>query len=683
MIRTAIVGMGVVTPAAIGVPAFAEALLHGRRNISFLTGVPIPRGKNAVGRVNNVAFERPDRAYAMAEFAAREALSGFQHPDLAIIVSTISGDGEAAEKRYPSLKKGFPDESLRPPLEQFPNGVIANRLARLFGSQGPRLVVTNACASGNIALGIALDWIRLGRCTRALVVGVDLAKLSSIWGAERSGFVGHALRPFDAERDGSILGEGAAALLLTADHLLAGAQPAAWLDGFGCVCDDGAGAITLHESGSGLYRAMKSAIEDGACALQEVEYVNAHAPGTKGIDLIETRAIADLFGIHDLAINSTKSITTHLSGASAIAEVIATILQMKGGFIHGNVGLKNPDPKLKRRVAGPEAVPAKINVAISNACGGGGANTSVLLRAPQGTRRSEPADAPCDEIVVTGFSSFASERSCRLENFDVYEEYPEESKYGFYNRAAQLAAVAAAVALRRGGIGPGGPYPRDRVAVVGGTFLGGSPEAAAAICAGLFEDPDALRPSHALDHGMHLGPTLVCRHYGFTGITISLTGSPVAGAQAVLVGADLVRTGRADVAVVMAYDSWDDLLARAISFLPGCALSEAKEGAAAIIIERRSGALGRGAKPVAVLTQCQFETNADTSARTGRDITGSRFRIVGQNSSGYDRAHGAFFAVTPIHGLLSHYEANGAATLVTQEDAGAPISLSLSSERGT
>src|SRR5579864_4772244 len=100
MTRAAVTGMGVVTPAAIGVPAFADALLHGHRNISVLTGVPTPRNKNAVGRVNDPAFERADRAYAMAECAAKEALSGAQHTDLAIILSTISGDGEAAEKRY-------------------------------------------------------------------------------------------------------------------------------------------------------------------------------------------------------------------------------------------------------------------------------------------------------------------------------------------------------------------------------------------------------------------------------------------------------------------------------------------------------------------------------------------------------------------------------------------------------
>lgn len=653
--RVAVTGMGVVTPAAVGVAAFTEALRSGTRRLSRINGVPVPRGKDLVGRVEGAAFAGVDKARRMAVAAAREAVGRtVLDPRTAVLVGTIAGFGEEAECRYPEIVAATPAPGLARSLRSYPNGAVLDALAALFGLRGPALVATNACASGNVALGIALDWIRRGRCDQALVVGLDVAKLSTIWGAERSGFIGYGLRPFDVDRDGAVLGDGAAALLLSADHRLDGIPPLAWIDGFGCVCDVGAGAITLNDDGSGLRRAMAGALADGGLAPEAVGYVSAHAPGTKGIDLVETIAVADLFGSRPPAVNATKSITTHLSGASAIVEVIATVLQMSGGFVHGNIGLSTPDPALRCPVEGPAVRPLRFDAALSNACGGGGANTTVLVRSGETPPPAPPAPRAAD-IVVTGVAALAPEPGGPRCTFDVVHHYPVDRQYHYYSRAAQLAAVAAARALS-GGAGPlSDGIAEDRVAVVAGTCLGGAPQAAEAIAVGLATNPNALRPSHALDHGVHLGATLVCRHYGFTGPTITLAGSAAAGVQAMVVAADLLRLCRADMAIVLAYDAWDDILAKAAALLPGCRIEAEGEGAVAFVLERRDGALRRGVKPWGRLADDRF-------------------------AQGESELTPPFFAATPFIRVLAGMAAGGTATVRVAAGLGAPVVVALERE---
>lgn len=653
--RVAITGMGVVSPAAVGVKAFAEALRNGHRTLSTLAGVPVPRGKALVGRVLASGFDGPDKAMRMAEAAAREAAdaSGGIDPNAALLVGTIAGFGEEAETHYPDIVAGRDIPGLDATLRRFPNGAVADHLAAMLGLVGPRAVATNACASGNIALGLALDWIRLGRCGQALVVGLDIAKLTTIWGAERSGFIGRALRPFDLDRDGSVLGDGAAALVLCAESRLDGAPPLAWLDGFGCVCDRGAGAITLNADGSGLRRAMAEALRDGAASPRDIGYVSAHAPGTKGIDLIETGAVADLFpaGAHP-AINSTKSITTHLAGASAIAEVVATVLQMTRGFVHGNIGLVTPDPALRCAVESAAARRLRFDAALSNACGGGGANTSVLVRAAASARPTPAVGLDLAGIVVTGAARLVPAPGAVRCAFDIRDHYPPDRKYHFCGRAAQLAAVAAARALAGTA-----DIAKDRVAVVAGTTLGGSPQAVESIASGLAANPDALLPSHALDHGMHLGATLICRHHDFTGATITLTGSASSGALAVLVAADLLRAGRADKVVAVAYDAWDEMLDTALAGLPDCraALRREGEGAAALVLERRGGSIARDEPTLAELVGADFRPSP------GRP--------------------GAFFAATPLLEAVARLERGQSSTFRVETGGGAAVEITLRASR--
>jgi 3-oxoacyl-[acyl-carrier-protein] synthase II len=621
-LRVAITGAGAVTPLGIGLAPLLDAMRIGRQGVSHLEGVPVPRGKSAVGLIRDSRFDAPDRVCRMAWEAARQALETVRErlgdgEDVALLVATVWGDSRAAEELYPEFAAaGRPSAELLRALRLFPNGSILNSLGNELHLFGPRLVVSNACASSNIALGLARSMMRFGHCRAALVVGAESVNLTCIWGAERSGFIGRELRPFHRQRDGSVLGEGAAALFLERSEDAPPNQVLGWLEGFGCVCDKGAAAITLLEDGSGLRRAMGLALEDGGRIPSEIEYVNAHAPGTPLIDRLECQAVADLMGSHasQVVVNATKSLTTHLSAASAVTEVIATLLQMRHGFLHPTARLDDPDPELAVRVVGLAPLQRPVTRALSNACGGGGLNTSVLVVAPQ---EPPPARAvrtlPTAErvVVVSGIGSVsalgagasevwrrpkAGAGAGRLEEFTIDRWYPPETNFSYYNRAAQLAAAAGAIALGDAGLASGFPYASDRVAVLAGTFLGGGPEASAVLADCLAKNIEAMRPSMALDHGNHLGAALVCRHFGFNGPTYTLTGTRVAGLQAVLVARELLLEGRADAAVVLGFDALDGPLMRAAPWLDDCwPLDRLGEGAGALVLETAAAARARAA----------------------------------------------------------------------------------------
>ena len=618
-----IVGAGIVNPVATGVPEFMRALWAALPRLSKIQHIPIPRGKSTVGLITDPAFDGPDKGLKMAVAAVTEALaaSGVETNEgssIGLILATMFGDSHAAENAYPELLGLLAGDSveverLYEAVRVYPNGALLASLRRHFGFHGPGLTVSNACASGNVAVGLALDFLRTRQCKAVVIVGVEVMKAVTLWGAERAGFVGNALLPFHINRDGAILGEGAAAIVMARPEIVAPERAMGWVSGFGSVCDRGAAPITLAEDGSGLLRAMQLALRDAGRSAEDVDYVNAHAPGTRMIDAIECGAIARLCGRNTarVAVNATKSITTHLSGASAVTEIVATLLQMRDGFLHGNASLDHPDPALALIPAGTATTARRMSFSLSNACGGGGLNTTIALSRAEPPVPAEPRQTPewqLEPLIISGAGLVcdshltwrpASQRgdaveSGTLRGFDIYAHYPPESNYHYMNRAAQLAAAAAAKALDDAGIGQGRlPCPDDRFAVIFGTCLGGAPQASKVMCDGLRNNAKAITPNMSLDHGIHLGAALVCRHYGLTGTTYTLTGSRKAGLQALEVAALSIQMGRADAALIAGYDAYDPFeaaLADRLGFAGPVA-----DGAGAIVLERADNARRPGA----------------------------------------------------------------------------------------
>lgn len=594
MPRAAILSAGAVTPCGSGVAALDDALRACRQQLSHVE-FPAPRGKSLYGALPERFRSGPQRALAAASEAMAEALDmdKFAARHCGLILSTIAADSEDLEVLLSPFAAaniaGSAREEVAHAWHSYANDDLARALAECFGISGPRTVLTNACASGNVALGVALDWIRRGRVPCVIVVGVDVVKTTTLWGAEASGFIGRKLAPFDTRRNGAILGEGAGALWLMAEDRLNGRQPLAWLDGFGCVCDRGAAAITLNEDGSGLSRAMVSALIDAEADPASVDVVSAHAPGTQGIDAIETRAIARVFPGKPPRVNATKSITSHLSGASAIVEAIAGVLQITGSYVHGNAGLAQQGDDICLRVEPATTASATPRIVLSNACGGGGTNSSILIRDADGTGPQQFVIRHRVAVSATAMHCWpVGERDAGA--YSHPDPFPDWPGFSHFGKAAQYAAIAGTEALACAGIAI---KDGDRVAVVGGTAFGGSPEAMDAIFAGLRRSPPSVLPSEALNHGIHLGATLVARLHHLTGYTATVSGSGLAGIKAFSLACELVENGRADAAICVAYDSWDPLF----EMLPdGSSKSDAgeSEGAVAIVVERAEAVADRG-----------------------------------------------------------------------------------------
>jgi 3-oxoacyl-(acyl-carrier-protein) synthase len=611
--RCAITGYGIVSSLGTGVGAFRQALRSGKRNLSWLEGMPVPHGK---GRFALADFPAScDRSARMSLKAIQEALeeSGCdigEGYDAGLVIGSVWAETQSAESNYSKLKKGEINHGVLHALRRYPAGSLADSIGETLNIRGPRLVFNNACASSNIALGQGLDLIRRGICRVVVVVGVDRFSLPGLWGAERSGFVGRDLQSFDCNRKGTVLGEGAAVLIIEAENEGSRERAKAWLEGYACVCEPGAAAITLGEDGIGLQMSMRRALADAGRAVDEIEYVNAHSPGVPGIDLVETRAIAALWKEQPQppAINATKALTGHMSGASAIAEAVATIVQMEEGFLHGNIGLQNPDPKIPVPVLGREATPRQVQRAISNACGGGGLNTSVVISARQLGPVSLPPRPARPKIVLTGRGALQAparaQNGAELNWFDVHHWIEKETNIANMNRSSWIGGSVGVMAIQDAGLKAGvAELPFEEVAVIGGVWLGGWTVASSALCEGLQYDPVQIFPSTALNNfGAHIASMMVCRKFGFTGPTHTVCGSLSSGLQAVAVAHGLLESGRSKAAVVMGYDSDDIWLRRAAEWVPDCPLlHDFVEGGASIVLEREDIAQGRGARVLATV----------------------------------------------------------------------------------
>jgi 3-oxoacyl-[acyl-carrier-protein] synthase II len=268
------------------------------------------------------------------------------------------------------------------------SGVVSIR----FGLQGANFVTGSACASSGHAIGMALRSIQYGESdvvvtggSEAAVTPLAMAGFCALKAlSTRNDAPQKASRPFDMGRDGFVLGEGAASLILEEyEHAKKrGARIYAELAGFSATAD--AYHITApKEDGVGPARAMTLAVKDAGLDLTEIQYVNAHGTSTPYNDAIETTAIKLAFGSHaqNLAINSTKSMIGHLLGGAAAVEMVVTALSIKNQTVHPTINQEEPDPQCDLDYVPNEARDLKITNAICNSLGFGGHNTCLVARA--------------------------------------------------------------------------------------------------------------------------------------------------------------------------------------------------------------------------------------------------------------------------------------------------------------
>jgi 3-oxoacyl-[acyl-carrier-protein] synthase II len=407
--RVVITGVGVVSPIGIGEEIFWRALTEGRTNIVTLEGILDTEGlackiASVVSGYNPSDYFDPKDQKRLAKFvqfasiAAAEAVksSGLnieaENPWRigSFIGCGIGGIGEMEEQILVMASKGA--RRVSPLLiPKIIGNMACGQVAIDLGIKGPNAALTTACASGAHALGESMRSIQNNAADIMVSGGAEsamcriaLAGFSNMKALSfRNDDPLKASRPFDAERDGFVMGEGAGILILEElEHAKArGASIMCELAGYGAT-DDAFHITAPDADGAGGAMAMRLAVEDAGAAPENVQYVNAHGTSTPLNDKIETLAIKTVFNSHarSLAISSNKSMIGHLLGAAAAVEAIACVKTIQNSVIPPTINYENPDPDCDLDYVPNEAREAEVNMAISNSLGFGGHNATLAFR---------------------------------------------------------------------------------------------------------------------------------------------------------------------------------------------------------------------------------------------------------------------------------------------------------------
>ena len=405
--RVVITGIGLVTPIGIGKEEFWQSLIQGKSGIDKITYFDTSEYPTKIAAevknfdyMNFISPKEANRMDKSTQFSMVSAMLALEDSKLeiskidsystgVIVGSGIGGIG-TFEKQHKILLENGPRRVSPFFIPMMISNISAGEIAIKIGAKGPNGVITTACASSTHAIGIAFKLLQQGDAQIILSGGTEAAispmalagfckmKVLSIQNNEPS----RASRPFDSERDGFIMGEGAGILILeTLKHAKErNANIYAEIFGFGMTAD--AYHITAPSpDGEGAIRAMEIALGDAKINPSEIDYINAHGTSTPLNDKLETLSIKKVFGKHayDLKISSNKSMTGHLLGASGGVEAIATALTIKNNIIPPTINYNSPDPECDLDYVPNKSEKGIVNYAISNSFGFGGHNGVIVL----------------------------------------------------------------------------------------------------------------------------------------------------------------------------------------------------------------------------------------------------------------------------------------------------------------
>ena len=389
--RVAIVASGIVSPLGFGLAETLEALKSGRDCISPVSRFPVDKCRcQSAGQISDDSLsqvvtgrksDRLHRASRMIIGALREIFEqapGFE-PELAVI-GTTSGGMSFAEHYYRALEHhGGLRKSPRWVANYAPQKPVIDAQEAL-NIDAPCQIVANACASGANAMGHAFECIRSGKYQRVLSGGYDaLCELVFVGFDSLQAATPEKCRPFDRDRTGMVLGEGAAIFALEnlESARVRGANILAELIGYG-ISTDNHHLTQPDPSGSGPRLAMQRALDSAEISASAVDYINAHGTATLFNDAAEGKAIAELFD--RVPVSSTKAMMGHSLGAAGAIEALFCLLAIRHQFLPPNMNFRKGDEALDLNIIANESRPAAINIALSNSFGFGGTNASVLLR---------------------------------------------------------------------------------------------------------------------------------------------------------------------------------------------------------------------------------------------------------------------------------------------------------------
>lgn len=406
--RIVITGMGAVTPIGNSVEEFWAGLMSGKSGAGPITRFDASNHSSKIAAelkdfnpdnyIDAKASRRMDPFVQYAVAAAKMAMddSGLQiTPENAERVGVIIGSGIGGVDTWETQHKALLDKGPGRVSPFFVPMLIANmgsgQVSIMFGAKGPNTTVVTACASGTHSIGDAYEIIKRGDADAMITGGAEAAicPLSCAGFCNAQAFTTRndeperASRPFDAERDGFLIGEGAGILVLEElEHALArGAKIHAEVIGYG-LTGDAYHMTSPAPNGEGAARCMTMALKSAGIKPEDVSYINAHGTSTELNDKYETMAIKTAFGdyAYKVAISSTKSMTGHLLGAAGAVEAIACVRALEEGIIPPTINYENPDPNCDLDYVPNVPRKADLEIAISNSLGFGGHNGTLVFK---------------------------------------------------------------------------------------------------------------------------------------------------------------------------------------------------------------------------------------------------------------------------------------------------------------
>lgn len=407
--RVVVTGLGTVNPIALSVPEFWQGLVTGCSGIAPLTLFDVSAFKTRFGgEVKNFNPEpvldkrevrRLDRFSQFALVAAREAIqdAGLSFDKLdpfrcgCILGSGIGGLAEFEDGHNTYRDKG-PSRIGPLVIPKMIANAASGNISIKWGLRGPNTTVSTACSSATHAMGDAMHTIQLGLAdviisggTEAAITPMGLGGFCSARAlSENNENPASASRPFDKNRDGFVLSEGAGILILEEYEMAKARGAKIYCELLGCGNTADAFHITApHEEGLGAAEAMRAACREAGWNFSDVDYLNAHGTSTPLGDVAETKAVKSAFGEHarKLMISSTKSMIGHLLGASGGVEAIACALMLKHGVVHATIHLNEPDPDCDLDYVPNQPREIKVRKVLSNSFGFGGHNCSLAIAA--------------------------------------------------------------------------------------------------------------------------------------------------------------------------------------------------------------------------------------------------------------------------------------------------------------
>ena len=405
--RLVITGIGVVSPIGIGKKTFWNSLVEGRcgtKRISSFDVSTYPtqvageiRDFDPVDFFSHKEARRMDRSSQMilaaAMMAAEDARSGFNGDmsRVGVFTGTAVGGQAWAFREYDIFReKGIKRINPFTAISTFPNASSA-QISFKFGCKGPSDTISSGCVSSAVALGYALDSVRAGRVDVAFVGGTEAPLDPGIFGAYCAARVmttgvdnpSEVPRPFDSRRDGIVLSEGAAVLICeTLEHATRrGARGYAEIAGWSHNADSYS-MMMMNPDGAQARAVIHAAVNDAGMSLDEIDYIQAHAPGTIADDRTEAAVIEEVFGdrVERIPVVSVKSMLGHTQGACSVVEAAAAALSLYKGVIPRSINCDRVDPDCHLRINSGHPVNSQIRSILLNTFGFGGKNSSIVLR---------------------------------------------------------------------------------------------------------------------------------------------------------------------------------------------------------------------------------------------------------------------------------------------------------------